>query len=72
MEIGTDISDRVYVRWTPGGPWTVLDRDGRLTTEITDVTATPWHEDDDAYQEGYRDGHTDGLADGRRTARSAS
>lgn len=76
MEIGTDTSDRVYVRWAPGGPWTVLDRYGRLTIEITAVTATPWYEDDDArpdgYTEGYSDGHTDGLADGRRTARSAS
>lgn len=66
IELGTDCDDRVYARWAPGGPWTVLDRDGRVTIEAHAVNATPYAPDvepepcgcDAGYDEGYEDGYS--------------
>jgi len=74
VEISTDRDGRVYARWHGGGPWTVLDGHGTVTTESGLAGIDEWvlaegiqrsYESgfDDGYRGGFGDGHQAGLAE---------
>lgn len=64
MEISTDPDGRVYVRWHDGGPFTVLDPDGSVTTDHGMGGETTWAEWRHEYRPRIPLGHVMPLSDG--------